>query len=138
MIKNEYGTAIVLYTFTNDEGNNKVTALKELLPDKIHKLDDQSSILIKSRCCIKDVENKLIEKYDGILEKNEHITLICVNGSHLRCMCIDNTPTINGLEKVLTKFLTESDAIKIGKQAKIIINTLHKNMSSVLKQPKTK
>ena len=138
MIENSLGTAIILYTFTSN-GNvenykNKVDTLKKLLPDKIHELEDQSSILIQTRCDIENLQKAIKDKYAEQLEEKESITLISIDGDCLKCMCIQHTSLEKETEAVLKEFCDETDITKIPKLAENLVNMLRENTKIVLNQ----
>ena len=89
MAQIDYGNVVVLYTFLKDgdeeKYKNKVTELKHLLPNKIHELEDQSSLLIQSNCDINELETKLKEKYTGNLEEKESVILVYIQSDCLTC-----------------------------------------------------
>lgn len=138
MDDNVFGTAIVLYTFSKD-GNNerykrKVDNLKQLIPGKTHELEDQSTILIQSKCNIEDLQQKLKDKYNEKLEENEYITLISVNGDGLKCFTLQHSSLEEKIEKILEEINHGTDMDKKNDQTKHLINLLKENMQNVFHQ----
>lgn len=128
------GNVVVLYTFSK-EGNDaiyqkKVDELKNLLPKEIYELEDQSSILIKSRCDINELETKLRNKYEGNLKDKEAIISISIQGESLRCMNIQSSSIEDDISKELDR-LQSKDINGISESVKFIVDMMRESTKQV-------
>ena len=132
MINSTNGTAIVLYTFIKENEdqeiyNQKVKRLKELLPDEIQDLEDQSTILLLSNFDLEELERKLKEEYNGKLKQHESVILIFVEKDNvLKCIFIQyDNPQNENFENLINSFAQETDVKKMSKLAKEIVHSMH-------------
>lgn len=138
MDKNVFGTAIVLYTFSkkgdDKRYNLKVDALKKLLPNNLYELEDQSSILIQSKCDIENLQKAIKDIFAEQLEETESIILISIDEGCLKCVSIQHTSLEKETEAIVKDFYDEKDVSKLPELAENLVNKLRENTKNVLCQ----
>ena len=141
MTKKTTGTAIVLYTFTKENANEeiykeKVKRLKDLLPNDIEELEDQSTILLHSNFDTEELEARLREEYNSRLQQDESVSLISVERDNvLKCICIQHAnPENEDIEKLMDDFSRETNADKLSQLAEDIVRSMHENMKQTFRK----
>lgn len=137
MAQIDYGNVVVLYTFLKDgdeeKYKNKVTELKHLLPNKIHELEDQSSLLIQSNCDINELETKLKEKYTGNLEEKESVILVYIQSDCLTCISILPDSAEAELINAMDRLEQAKNTSDIAESVRLVVRKMQENTAKMFK-----